>query len=179
MPLVLFAALPFVLLGVTPSPSSNSTFDSSSFTLRGLRLFFEAVLGFDAAARSMRLVNGALRRGSWFVVGLGGANGVLVPLPAGPALPTPLPIPENIRLNSGLMPGSLAGPLVLACAPCTACGRGEKRPVRLLLSMSWASALRPFVVMSSLFCGGSGISISMGSELSANFTGGPGYFGGC
>jgi hypothetical protein len=56
-------------------------------------------------------------------------------------LPTPLPMPENIRANSLLIPGSLAGPFERACAPWTACGSGERRPPRLL------SAKRPSRVL--------------------------------
>lgn len=44
----------------------------------------------------------------------------------------PLPMPENMRPNSLLIPGSPAGPWDCGCAPCTACGKGEIRPLRLI-----------------------------------------------
>ena len=45
-----------------------------------------------------------------------------------PMAVTPIPSPENMRPNSFLMAGSVAGPGNCGCAPCTAWGTGESLP---------------------------------------------------
>ena len=118
--LVLFAPLELVVTtGARPSPFSISTLSWSSFSFRTRLPTLEPDRGLFGSATSARTPMGVRRSGSWFRIGLLW-EGVLVSLRMGPALPTPLPMPMNILENSLLMPGSLAGVLSLAWAPCTA-----------------------------------------------------------
>ena len=99
-----------------PSMLSSSKTPLSSFTL----------LGFLPCCELILLISSPGSWPSWPFCGRGlPRNGVDDPKP---------PRPENMRPNSLLMPGSLPVMYGGACAPWTACGSGEARPVLRLSS---------------------------------------------
>ena len=120
---------PFGFFARLPTGVTLPLLASSSSSLSFLRLPRPVALAIStggsggASGSSRRIRSPALPYANW--------------APAGTGLemvPTPVPIPENMRPNSLLMPGSPAGPASCGWAPCTACGSGEMRPLRLI---SW------------------------------------------
>ena len=93
------------------------SFASSSFTfLLALLPIFEPLRALANSTNSPRPLKGGLRSGSLLGLGLGGGNGVDVPLFM-PLLLTPVPRPANILENSFLIVGSVDGPRFWNWAP--------------------------------------------------------------
>lgn len=117
----------FLPTGVARPVLSSSPFASSSFAF--LRFLWGFVIasadgaGWSGSASSPPRRMLGFEKGIWESEG----PGLETPMPR-----TPLPMPENIRPNSLLIPGWPPGPDMMGCDPCGGCGIGDNRPLRLI-----------------------------------------------